>query len=68
VIGNFVAWNVLRRTISILPKGARWAKRNVFINELSMMMGDGCKKITPAPPRCVLKLFGGDMNIDKFRI
>jgi hypothetical protein len=32
-----------------------------------MMMGDGCEKITPAPPRCVLKLFGGDMNIDKFR-
>jgi hypothetical protein len=42
-------------------------ERNVFINELSMMMGDGCEKITPAPPRCVLKLFGGDMNIDKFR-
>jgi hypothetical protein len=32
-----------------------------------MMMGDGCEK-TPAPPRCVLKLFGGDMNIDKFRM
>jgi hypothetical protein len=28
--------------------------------------GDGRTR-SPAPPRCVLKTFGGDMNIDDFR-
>jgi hypothetical protein len=67
VIGNFCSLECASAHNFDTSKGARWAKRNVFINELSMMMGDGCEKITPAPPRCVLKLFGGDMNIDKFR-
>jgi hypothetical protein len=68
VIGNFCSLECASAHNFDTSKGSEMGKeRNVFINELSMMMGDGCEKITPAPPRCVLKLFGGDMNIDKFR-
>jgi hypothetical protein len=42
-------------------------KGNVYINELSMLLGRRSEQGSPAPPRCVLKTFGGDMNIDDFR-
>jgi hypothetical protein len=66
VIGNFCSLECASAHNFDTPKGARWAKRNVFINELSMMMGDGCEKITPAPTLCS-QIIRSDMNIDKFR-
>jgi hypothetical protein len=64
VIGNFCSLECASAHNFDIPE--RDGQRETYSLTSSMMMGDGCEK-TPAPPRCVLKLFGGDMNIDKFR-
>jgi hypothetical protein len=53
VIGNFCSLECASAHNFDDSKGSEMGKeRNVYINELSMLLGDGANKVTPAPPRC----------------
>jgi hypothetical protein len=68
VIGNFCSLECAAAHNFDSNKGSEIGKeRNVYINELSNMMGNGYGKVTPASPRCVLKTFGGTVDIKDFR-
>ena len=42
-------------------------ERNVMLNEMAALSGNGFVKVTPAPPRTLLLMFNGSMTIQDFR-
>lgn len=68
VIGNFCSLECASASNFDSSHGSDIGKcRNVYINELSALLGHGYQKVTPAPPRSTLKMFGGDSTIANFR-
>lgn len=68
VIGNYCSLECAAADNFDTAKGSDTGKeRNVYINELSTMLGNGFEKVVPAPPRQVLKMFNGDTTIEQFR-
>jgi hypothetical protein len=68
VIGNFCSLEcAAAQNFDTSKDSETGAERNVYINEMSMLSGNGYARVVPAPSRTVLKMFGGDVDIVGFR-
>ena len=68
VMGTFCSWNCMAaynrdQNKSILNRGPHALAISLFHKRMTT----STKTISPAPPRCVLKAFGGYMDIEEFR-
>lgn len=62
--GTFCSWSCAKTFARDLPGSARVASVQTLLRKRVCGRLDG---VTGAPPRCMLKVFGGSMSIDEFR-
>ena len=66
VVGNFCSWSCVKSyNIDIGDMSVN--KRNYIIRYILSKMGQKTADIKPAPPRTMLKQFGGNLSIEEFR-
>ena len=66
VVGNFCSWSCVKSyNIDIGDMSVN--KRNYIIRYMLSKIGQNTDNVKPAPPRTMLKQFGGNLSIEEFR-